>query len=367
MLKPKPMPKDARPARRKAPAAPLRAVPEPSREPPLSELEFPGCVTIPMTAQQHILWEGPHIELWDSATETAWVLRDAPTWEHEKPIGILPELTGLIAAVRGLSIRCYGAPGLIWSGTADPPGRVPQADQVVYMDPCRVEPYGEHGVKIGPGNSPDVVLEVDHTTDVRRGKLRIYEAFGVPEVWVETPNRSAPSRPKGLKAGLTIYLLHGQSYQPAPESRAFLGWRAEDIHRALTEPSRSAQTSAILEAVGRRLGERDGGTPDDDPLLRSLRSESLAQGWAGGKAEGQAKGRMEGLAEGRTEGLAEGRAEGRTEGLAAAVLQIFRSRGIEVSEGFPSNAPEFAKTPQAAIIQAALTCANEGEFRKLIQ
>lgn len=335
MLKPKPLPEGARPARRKAPAAPLRAVPEPSREPPLSELEFPGCVTVPMTAEQHPLWEGPRIELWDSATKTAWVLRDRPSWEHEKPVGILPDLVGLIAAVRGLPIRCYGASGLIWSGAADPPGRVPHADHVVYMDPYVVEPYGEHGVKIGPHNPPDVVFEVDHTTDVRRGKLRIYEAFGVPEVWVETPDFVAPSRPRGLKAGLTIYLLQGRAYQPAPESRAFLGWRAEDIHRALTEPARSGHTSAVLETIGRRLGERDGGSPDDDPLLRSLRRESHAQG--------------------------------RVEGLAAAVLQIFRSRGLEVSEGFPGNAPEFAETPQAAVIQAALTCADEGDFRKLIQ
>ena len=136
MLKPKPLPEGTRPARRKAPAAPLRAVPESSREPPLSELEFPGCVTVPMTAEEHPLWEGPRIELWDSATKTAWVLRERPFWEHEKPVGILPDLVGLIAAVRSLPIRCYGTSGLIWSGAADPPGRVPHADHVVYMDPC---------------------------------------------------------------------------------------------------------------------------------------------------------------------------------------------------------------------------------------
>ena len=340
-------------------APPRRAAPEPVREPPLAELEFPGCVAVPMTAEQHPLWEGPSIELWDSATETAWVLRDHPSWEHEKPVGILPELVGLIAAVRGLPIRCYGSSGLIWSGAADPPGRVPHADHVVYLDPYRVEPYGEHGVLIGPRNPPDVVLEVDHTTDVRRGKLRLYEAFGVPEVWVETPDRPAPSRPAALKAGLTIYLLQGRAYQPVPESPAFLGWRAEDIHRALTEPARSAHTSAVLETLGRRLGERDGGTPDDDPLLRSLRRETLVQGWAGGKAEGRAKGLLE--------GREEGRAEGRAEGLAVAVLQILRSRGIEVSEGFPSNAPEFAQAPEAAVVQAALACADEGDFRTRLQ
>ena len=129
-----------------------------------------------MTAERHPLWEEPRIELWDSATETAWALRERPSWEHGKPVGILPELVGLIAAVRGLPIRCYGASGLIWSGAADPPGRVPHADHVVYMDPYVVEPYGKHGVLIGPRNRPDVVLEVDHTYEVRELAERLASA-----------------------------------------------------------------------------------------------------------------------------------------------------------------------------------------------
>ena len=35
-------------------------------------------------------------------------------------------------------------------------------------------------------------MAVDHTTDVHRGKLALYESWGFPEVWVEVPE--APSR-----------------------------------------------------------------------------------------------------------------------------------------------------------------------------
>ena len=48
---------------------------------------------------------------------------------------------------------------------------------------------------VGEHDIPDVVLEVDHTTDVRRGKLLQYEAWGFPELWVEVPDWAASSRP----------------------------------------------------------------------------------------------------------------------------------------------------------------------------
>ena len=64
---------------------------------------------------------------------------------------------------------------------------------------------------VGRHNYPDVVLEVDHTTDVRRGKLKLYESWGFPELWVEVPEHRVASRPRGLVPGLTIHLLEGVS------------------------------------------------------------------------------------------------------------------------------------------------------------
>ena len=54
-------------------------------------------------------------------------------------------------------------------------------------------------IEVGMDALPDVVLvEVDNTTDVRRGKLGHYESWGFREVWVEVPDEPAPSRPAAL-------------------------------------------------------------------------------------------------------------------------------------------------------------------------
>ena len=41
-----------------------------------------------------------------------------------------------------------------------------------------------------------MVMVVDNTTDVRRGKLALYESWGFPELWVEVPDtRRRAGRP----------------------------------------------------------------------------------------------------------------------------------------------------------------------------
>ena len=65
---------------------------------------------------------------------------------------------------------------------------------------------------------------------------------------------------------------------PSEESRAFPGWQAVEIHRALNEPILSEETSAVLSRVGEALGEWEGTGPEDDPLLRQQRAEGLAEG-----------------------------------------------------------------------------------------
>ena len=48
-----------------------------------------------------------------------------------------------------------------------------QADEVLYLHPDRVRLQGP-AIEVDADPLPDVVLEVDHTTDVRRRKLGIY-------------------------------------------------------------------------------------------------------------------------------------------------------------------------------------------------
>ena len=81
------------------------------------------------------------------------------------------------------------------SGERRLPRRIMQADQAVYLHPARVELSDTGVMVVGRHNYPDVVLEVDHTTDVRRGKLKLYESWGFPELWVEVPDRWVASRP----------------------------------------------------------------------------------------------------------------------------------------------------------------------------
>ena len=340
--------------RERAEAAEPVARPARLRRPSPSELAFPGCDRIPMTRAEYRRCER-RPELWDAASRTAWMVREAPTWEHERPSQMLAQMAALIAAARGSPIKCYGAMGLVRRAEADAKRLVLHPDQTVYLHPSRVEQEFQDPLLVVGRSYPDVVLEVDHTTDVRPGKLALYESWGVPELWVEVPDRGARSRPASLVPGLTIHLREAGAYRISPVSRAFDGWRAEEIHEAMNEPVPSAQTHAILERLGRRLGEREGTGPDDDSFLRSLRGES------------RAKGHAEGLAKGHTAGLAEGHATGLAEGRAKMVRHMLLSRGIEVSARFPADVPGFAESSEDEAVTLALACDSEEDFRVRIR
>ena len=206
------------------------------------------------------------------------------------------------------------------------------------------------------------MLEVDYTTDVRPGKLLLYEAWGFPELWVVVPPGATRRRP----AGVTIHRLVNGRYRSMRTSGAFPGWTAKEIHAALTEPVSSAATYRVLERVGRTLGEREGTGPDDDPLWRVLGERKLAEGVAQGRAEGVAEGRAEGVAQGHAEGLAQGHAEGLAEGraeeLAATVQSLLRARGKRVSDAFMQHAPALVDMPRDTVTAAALAATDEVDF-----
>ena len=157
--------------------------------PPSSELAFPGCKPVHLPREELELYDG-RLEFWDGATETAWVCEPNSPY-HEKPGGALPSLAERIAAVRGSPITCYGSMDLMVRDEHGAPQRILQADQSLYLHPGRARLPGAVAMEWGEDDLPDVVLEVDHTTNVYRGKLRLYEAWGFPEVWVEVPNYRA--------------------------------------------------------------------------------------------------------------------------------------------------------------------------------
>ena len=242
--------------------------------PPKPAPEFPGCTPVHLP-RADLKDSDQRLEYWDGRTETAWICEPASPY-HERRSRRLIALVERIALVRGARIENYGSMDL---RQRDSPYSIMQADESVYLHPGRARLPGPQAMVLGVDDFPDVVLEVDHTTDVRRGKLGLYEEWGFPEIWVEVPDQTAPSRPRGRRPGLTIYLLQDGAYRTAPESRAFPGWTAEEIHTALNEPSAlSARTTAVLERVGAVLGEREGTGPDDDPLLRSQRRREFEHG-----------------------------------------------------------------------------------------
>ncbi len=291
--------------------------------------EFPGCRAVRITREAIADFEG-RLEYWDADTETAWMVREPTTVYHEGPGQRLAQLAALIAAGRGSPITTLGTADLLVRDARGERHRIMQADQIVYLRPVETAPRGA-AVEVGTDHLPDVVLEVDYSTDVRRGKLGLYEAWGFPEVWVEVPDVASPSRSRRRPSGLTIHRLGPGGYRPAAASAAFPGWTAAEIHAALNEPRLSEETSAVLTRVGRALGEAEGTVPDDDPWLREQRREAALQ------ATRQAT----------------------RQTTTDAVLQILRARGVAVPERL---AERLADAPPDDLVDAALACRDGADL-----
>ena len=311
------------------------------------DAEFPGCVPIPMSAEQFEEYDGG-LEYWSRELGMAWVARDGGP-DHENPGGHLPALLTRIALERGSPIRCWGGLRMV---VVDRDGRASEAmhpDQSVYLRPSLWTPSGRRTV-IGSDRPPDVVLEVDHTTDVRRKKLGIYRRWGVPEVWVETPEAPSPSRPRGVVPGLSIYVLQDEDYGIAAESAALPTWQAFEIHAALNEPSASPETIEDLVRVGRALGDMDGTGPMDDVQI------------AGYMRRAHGVGQRTGFARGREQGHAAGVAAGRQDTLASAAVAVLRLRGITLLDDTQQRLAATTLT-QEALLTAAMRCSTEADFR----
>ena len=294
-------------------------------------LEFPGCH--PVRIPRDDLDVGDfRIEYWDADTEIAMICDPPVSYYHERPASRLARLVGLIAAARGAPIEAGGHTDLLVRNPRGERQRIMQADQILFLRPAQTEPVG-NAVEVGTDALPDVVLEVDNTTDARRNKLMLYESWGFPEVWVEVPEEPQPSRPASLSPVLTIHvreghLREGGGFRTAEASLAFPGWTAAEIHRALNEPELSAETAEVLSRVGRELGSAEGTSPDDDPFLNRQR------------------------------------AEGRAEAQRADALKVLQARGVAVSA---SRFERLAAMPGVAerLMDAALACRDEAEFLRL--
>ncbi len=293
-------------------------------DPPLENLRFPGCRPLPLLRDRFDDFDD-RLEHWDAGSETVWVVAETPGGIHEGTSRRLPQLAERVALVRGAPIVALGAVGLVERDAAGAPVRAMQADETLYLHPDRaVLPEGS--LTIGEHDLPDVALEVDYTTDIRPGKLRVYERWGFPELWTVTPEGASRRRP----AGVAIYRLTSGRYRPAAASTALPGWTAAEIHAALTERVPSARTDRVLERVGRALGARDGTQADDTPLIRALNEQAYT---AGRNAE-----------------------------LVATVDSVLQARGIRLAEPLPAGPAPFGGAPRDDVTAAAVACVDEADF-----
>ena len=312
--------------------------PQPSALPAVCGPEnFPGCEAFPLPESELERYEG-RLEFWDGRTHTAWKVCEPTTIDHERPTHMLARVAERFAGLRGSGIECFGSVDLVrWEA----PGTrrwLMQADQVLYLHPDRSQPSGRH-IDVDRDPLPDVVLEVDYTTDVRRRKLGIYMEAGFPELWVLVP-------PGSRRAGyprVTIHVREGTGYRTAEESGAIPGFAKDEIFRALTERPWSEPTRRALERVARAMGAREGTGPEDDPLSSSI------------------------LREGEAKGRAEGRAEGRREACAEMVRTVLRSRGVEAGPRLDEELARAGDTPAGALTAAALACTDEADFLRRIR
>ena len=241
--------------------------------PPRAE-DFPGCREVSISRDAIEEHDG-RIEYWDARSEAAFIAEPTTTY-HEYGVQRLARLTERIAMRRGSPIDVIGAADLVVRDADGERQRVLAADQVVYLHPGATAPRGSE-IERGSDHLPDLVMEVDYSTDARRRKLGIYESWGFPEVWIEVPDAGWARRPAARRSGLTIHVLEGDRYVVAASSRAFPGWTADEIHRGLNEPALTAATADVLRRVADALAAAEGTGPDDDPLLQRERAESRTE------------------------------------------------------------------------------------------
>ena len=254
-------------------------------------------------------------------------------------------MAGRFAMVRGSRIASFGSGDLVRLNAAGRKRWLMQADEMLHLHPDRVRLLGS-AIDVDADALPDVVQEVDHTTDVRRRKLGIYKESGFPEIWVLVPWESSSRTP-----GLTIHVRRADTYREESSSRAFPGWKAEEIHLALTEDPMPEPAWRALERTALAMGVREGTTPQHDPLMASVSAKLQAGSHARGRREGHAEGHREGLAEGRME----------------AVTQVLEARGIEGNLDMTEDRELCAAVPGSDLMAAALACTDRDDFRRRIR
>ena len=126
--------------------------------------DFPGCEPFHLPANEIERYEG-RLEFWDARTEMAWKVCEPTTIHHERPARMLARAVERFAQWRDSRIECFGSADLLCRDERGRKRWLMQADEVVYLHPERSQPPGP-AIEVVAGPLPDVVLEVDYTTEV---------------------------------------------------------------------------------------------------------------------------------------------------------------------------------------------------------
>ena len=294
-----------------------------------------GCRPFRMTEAEIADYDGPY-EYWDAKTGVAWEVRDASV-HHDETCTRIVEVVKDIAKMRGKAIAMFGTADLQERDARGTRLVAARPDQSIYLD--RPNHFPGNVIIIGRVRLPDVVLEVDLTTDIRDRKLALYAAWGISELWVEVPDAPMPSKRK--PPGMTIHILEDGQYRRCAESAAFPTWTAPEIHRALNEAYSSTATVGALRRVGEAMGREFGPGPENDPFLEAERRSS----------------RLAGLNEGR----AEGRAAGSLEERLSMLEDLLKARNVPVRQ-LPDVADRIAVVSRQELVRTALACADFDDF-----
>ena len=333
--------------------------------------DFPGCLSFHFSAADVERHEC-RLEFWDARTETAWMVPDTPIW-HEAPRCRLAGLTVDLEMLRGSRIRCFGSTALVRRDATGRTRWMIQADQIVYLHPDRAQ-FGGEVIDVDADPLPEVVLEVDYETDVRRRKLSIYEDGGFPEVWALAPPESPVHVP-----GLTIHVHTGAGgYREASESAAIPGWRTREIFQALTEDPMPEPASRAVARVALAMGAREGTGPEDDPMMSAFKrrwkaetgSEAYARMQSSFRANSRRGACTEGWGEGFARALRAGREQVRTLQRMAIVREVgavLQSRGIRVGLEFADGSHFFRELSAEVLMAEAHACTNEADFLRRIR
>ncbi|MCY4601897.1 MAG: hypothetical protein OXF27_18485 [Acidobacteria bacterium] len=125
--------------------------------------DFPGCESFHLPASEVDHYDG-RLEFWDGDTETAWKVREPTSIQHEGPSRLLVGMATRVASLRGSRIACFGSADLVRLDASGCKRWLMQADEVLYLHPDRIRLQGP-AIDVDTDPLPDVVLEVDHTTD----------------------------------------------------------------------------------------------------------------------------------------------------------------------------------------------------------